>query len=54
MVDAGMAPDAICALLFRFAVDFGGPEVVSDQPPVIRAAWTHTIDRMLALPGPVD
>jgi len=54
LVDAGMAPDAICALLFRFAVDFGGPEVVSDQPPVIRAAWTHTVDRMLTLPGPVD
>ncbi|UOY03480.1 hypothetical protein [Blastococcus sp. PRF04-17] len=54
LIDAGMAQDAICALLYRFAVDADGLEVVHDQPPPIRAAWTHTIDRMLMLPGPVD
>ena len=56
LVDVGMADDDICALLHRLAgaTDTAPHTLVRDQPPQVRAAWTHTIDRMLTLPAPDD
>ena len=56
LIDAGLPTDDICRLLHRLA-DGEAPrpdELVSDQPAPVRAAWTHTIDRLLTLPEPVD
>jgi hypothetical protein len=57
LVDAGLAAEEISALLCRLAVDAtvsdGLEHAVSDRPDIVRAAWTHTIDRLLSLPGPV-
>ena len=56
LVDAGLADEDICALLQRLAGATDSPphRLVSHEPAHVRAAWTHTIDRMLTLPGPDD
>jgi hypothetical protein len=54
LVDAGLADDEIRALLHRLAgaTDRAPHTLVSDQPAHVRAAWTHTIDRILTLRAP--
>jgi hypothetical protein len=56
LVDVGMGDDDIRALLQRLAgaTDRHPHTLVSDEPAHVRAAWTHTIDRMLTLPDPDD
>jgi hypothetical protein len=51
LVDVGLADDEIRALLHRLAraTDRAPHTLVSDEPAPVRAAWTHTIDRMLTL-----
>jgi hypothetical protein len=59
LVDAGLELERIRDLLFRLAFDAivseGGTtvsrltDVVRDQPPEVRAAWTQVIGRMIAL-----
>ncbi|MGY1619962.1 hypothetical protein ACI797_24740 [Geodermatophilus sp. SYSU D00691] len=58
LLAAGLDPDEIADLLVRLGFDTvvgDGPgtlarltEVVEGRPPVVRAAWIETIDRMLA------
>ena len=62
LVDAGLAPDRIRALVFRLGfeavVDTGrAPHerltaLVRDEPAHVRAAWTTVIGRMIALDDP--
>lgn len=54
LIDAGLPAADISLLLNRLAGDVdSAPDVLAaDQPAPIRAALTHTIERMLTLPGP--
>jgi hypothetical protein len=56
LVDVGLADDEIRDLLHRLAsaTDRAPHTLVSDEPAPVRAAWTHTIDRMLTLRVPDD
>jgi hypothetical protein len=57
LVEAGLEPERIRTLVYRLAfesvVGQGAPSVdriravVADQPPLVRAAWTEVIARML-------
>ena len=50
-IDAGLADDEIRALLLHLAgaSDLAPHTLVRDEPAHVRAAWTHTIERMLTL-----
>jgi hypothetical protein len=64
LIDAGLGPDEICTLLFRLAfeaivgkegggvADISGP--VADRPWPVRAAWSHSLGRMLVVQDPND
>ena len=62
LMDAGLATDQIRAFLLQLAFDeivgdgrttvAAVHAVVRDQPASVRTAWTETVCRLLALPGP--
>jgi hypothetical protein len=62
LIDAGLATEQIRTFLYQLAFDGIVGEgrvtvaalhaVVADQPARVQAAWTETVCRLLALPGP--
>ena len=58
LLDAGLAVDDVGTLLLRVTFEclVGGRSEISDvsaflgeQPPLVRAAWVETVNRMLAM-----